>query len=75
MNIDNENESFGCRLRKTKDRQKDTYLVSRRQRDEATFWVDVTEDIPDATLRKIDKLRNYYSEYIFGFLSENISLH
>ena len=72
--IDNENKSLGCRIRKTQDRQKDKYLVSRRQRDEATFWVDVTEDVEDATLWKIDKLRNYYSEYL-DFLSANISLY
>ncbi|XP_063682349.1 uncharacterized protein LOC134817151 [Bolinopsis microptera] len=57
--IDNENKSLGCRIRKTQDRQKDKYLVSRRQRDDATFWVDVTEDAADATLWKIDQLGTY----------------
>ena len=47
--VNKKNKSFGCRLRKSQDKQKDKYLVSRRQRDEATFWVDVTEDVEDAT--------------------------
>ncbi|XP_063682348.1 uncharacterized protein LOC134817150 [Bolinopsis microptera] len=47
--VNKKNKSFGCRIRKTQDRQKDKYLVSRRQRDMATFWVDVTENIEDAT--------------------------
>ena len=47
--VNKKNKSFGCRLRKTQDRHKNKYLVSRRQRDEATFWVDVTEDVEDAT--------------------------
>ena len=51
--VNKKNKSFGCRLRKTQDKYKDKYLVSRRQRDEATFWVDVTEDVEDATLWKI----------------------
>ena len=51
--IDNENKRFGCRIRKTQDIHINKYLVSRRQRDDATFWVDVTEDVEDATLWKI----------------------
>ena len=41
--VNSKEKSLGCYLMKAQDMHKDKYLVSRRQRDETTFWVDVSE--------------------------------
>ena len=48
------NVTLGYRLRKSQDRHRNKYLVSRRKRDGSTFWVDVTGDVGAATVWQID---------------------
>jgi hypothetical protein len=47
------NVTVGWKLRKSQDRHKNKYLVSRVKKDGRTFWVDVTDDYGAATLWKI----------------------
>ena len=44
----------GYRFKKSQGRSKDTYLVSRIQRREGSYWVDVTSDMSAPVLWQID---------------------